>query len=67
MTASTELSGRRFGGKLKGRSPLKGASLLDEFEKDRIKSQTDIVSVDYLLRNHSGEERLFFHGAVPLP
>ncbi len=31
--------------KLKGRSPLKGASLLDEFEKDRIKSQTDIVSV----------------------
>ena len=31
--------------KLKGRSPLKGASLLDEFEKDRIKSQTDIISV----------------------
>ncbi len=31
--------------KLKGRSPLKGASLLDEFEKDRIKAQTDIVSV----------------------
>ena len=31
--------------KLKGRSPLKGSSLLEEFEKDRIKSQTDIVSV----------------------
>ena len=33
------------GGRLKGRSPLKGAGLLEEFEKDRIKASVDIVSL----------------------
>ncbi len=43
MTSSN--TSAKLSGRLKGRSPLKGASLLDEFEKDRIKAQTDIVSV----------------------
>lgn len=33
------------GSRLKGRSPLKGASLLDEFEKDRVKESVDIVDL----------------------
>lgn len=33
------------GSRLKGRSSLKGASLLDEFEKDRVKASVDIVDL----------------------
>ena len=33
------------GSRLKGRSPLKGTGLLDEFEKDRVKDSVDIVDL----------------------
>ena len=33
------------GSRLKGRSPLKGTGLLDEFEKDRVKASVDIVDL----------------------
>ena len=33
------------GSRLKGRSPLKGSGLLDEFEKDRVKASVDIVDL----------------------
>lgn len=33
------------GSRLKGRSPLKGVGLMEEFEKDRIKDTVDIVSL----------------------